>query len=227
MAASLRAGGAVAICPVRHPTRRPRFQWRDPLLLYDDLREDERQIADAARVFAQGELLPRVEQAYLDDSTDPGLFKLMGAAGLLGVTVPAEYGCAGANYVAYGLVAREVERVDSGFRSMMSVQSSLVMFPILEFGTEAQRRKYLPSLGTGELIGCFGLTEPEAGSDPGGMKTRAEKIAGGYRLTEARPGSRTRRSRTSSSSGRSRWRMAARSAASSSKKAARASRHPR
>ena len=158
------------------------FAWDDPFLLEDQLSEDERMIRDAAKAFAEAELMPRIEKAYLEEKTDPDLFALMGQAGLLGVTVPEEYGCAGANYVSYGLVAREVERVDSGYRSMMSVQSSLVMYPIHAYGSEEQRRRYLPGLGSGELIGCFGLTEPDAGSDPGGMKTRAEKTDGGYRL---------------------------------------------
>ena len=139
-------------------------------------------IRDTARDFAAKELAPRIEKAYLEEKTDPKIFRLMGEAGLLGVTLPEEYGSAGAGYVAYGLIAREVERIDSGFRSMMSVQSSLVMYPIHAYGDEAQRRKYLPGLARGELIGCFGLTEPNAGSDPGGMATRAEKIDGGYRL---------------------------------------------
>jgi glutaryl-CoA dehydrogenase len=159
------------------------FVWSDPFDLESQLTEDERMIRDAARAFAQGELLPRVQEAYLEEKTDPGLFRMMGEQGLLGVTLPEEYGCANASYVAYGLVAREVERVDSGYRSMMSVQSSLVMFPIYTYGSEAQRKKYLPKLASGEFIGCFGLTEPDAGSDPGGMKTRAEKVADGYRLT--------------------------------------------
>ncbi len=159
-----------------------RFVWDDPFLIDDQLTEDERMIRDAAKSFAEGELMPRIEKAYLEETTDPDLFRLMGQSGLLGVTVPEEYGCAGANYVSYGLVAHEVERVDSGYRSMMSVQSSLVMYPIYAYGSEEQRQKYLPGLGSGELIGCFGLTEPDAGSDPGGMKTRAEKIDGGYRL---------------------------------------------
>ncbi len=159
------------------------FVWDDPFLLDDQLTEDEHMIRDAAKAFAEAELAPRIEKAYLEEKTDPELFPLMGQAGLLGVTIPEAYGCAGAGYVSYGLVAREVERVDSGYRSMMSVQSSLVMFPIHAYGTEEQRRKYLPGLGRGELIGCFGLTEPDAGSDPGGMKTRAEKISGGWRLT--------------------------------------------
>jgi glutaryl-CoA dehydrogenase len=159
------------------------FTWSDPFLLDDQLSDDERMIRDAARDFAQGELAPLVADAYLNEHTDPGLFRKMGEQGLLGVTLPEEYGCAGANYVSYGLVAREVERVDSGYRSMMSVQSSLVMYPIYTYGSEAQRKKYLPKLASGEFIGCFGLTEPDAGSDPAGMKTRAEKVADGYRLT--------------------------------------------
>ncbi len=159
------------------------FKWEDPFLIDDQLNEDERMIRDAARAFAREELEPRINDAYMKEETDPDLFRKMGQAGLLGVTVPEEYGCAGANYVAYGLVAREVERVDSGYRSMMSVQSSLVMYPIYAYGDDHQRRKYLPGLGSGELIGCFGLTEPDAGSDPAGMKTRAVKTDGGYRLT--------------------------------------------
>ncbi|OHV72663.1 acyl-CoA dehydrogenase [Ensifer sp. LCM 4579] len=165
-----------------HPSQGSAFAWDDPLFLDDQLAEDERMIRDAARAFAEAELLPRVEEAYLEEKTDPGLFRLMGKAGLLGVTLPEKYGAAGANYVSYGLVAREVERVDSGYRSMMSVQSSLVIYPIYAYGSEEQRDKYLPGLVSGELIGCFGLTEPDAGSDPGSMKTRAEKIEGGYRL---------------------------------------------
>ncbi|WFU12774.1 acyl-CoA dehydrogenase (plasmid) [Rhizobium sp. CB3090] len=158
------------------------FAWNDPFLLDDQLSEEEHMIRDSAAAFAQAELMPRIQEAYAEEHTDPGLFRLMGKAGLLGVTLPEKYGAAGANYVAYGLVAREVERIDSGYRSMMSVQSSLVMYPIFAYGSEEQRDKYLPGLVSGELIGCFGLTEPDAGSDPGGMKTRAEKIAGGYRL---------------------------------------------
>jgi glutaryl-CoA dehydrogenase len=158
------------------------FQWDDPFLLEEQLSQEERMIRDAANAFAQSELAPRVEAAYMAEKSEPELFTLMGQAGLLGVTVPEEYGGAGANYVSYGLVAREVERIDSGYRSMMSVQSSLVMYPIYSYGDEVQRKKYLPGLASGKLIGCFGLTEPDAGSDPGGMKTRAEKIDGGYRL---------------------------------------------
>jgi glutaryl-CoA dehydrogenase len=169
----------------RGPSLGP-FQWDDPLLLESQLTEDERMIRDTAREFAAKELSPRVERAYLEEKTDPALFHLMGKAGLLGVTLPEEFGGAGAGYVSYGLVTREVERVDSGFRSMMSVQSSLVMYPIHAYGDPDQWRKYLPRLARGELIGCFGLTEPEAGSDPGGMKTRAEKIAGGYRINGAK-----------------------------------------
>ena len=162
------------------------FKWDDPLLLEAQLTEDERMIRDTARDFAAHELAPQIQKAYLEEKTDPKLFRLMGEAGLLGVTLPQEFGCAGAGYVAYGLVAREVERVDSGFRSMMSVQSSLVMYPIHAYGDSDQRRKYLPGLARGELVGCFGLTEPNAGSDPGGMTTRAEKIDGGYRLIGAK-----------------------------------------
>jgi len=164
------------------PTRNP-FSWNDPFLLDEQLTEDERMIRDTAAAFAADKLAPRVEEAYLEEKTDPAIFAEMGASGLLGVTIPEEYGGVGAGYVAYGLVAREVERIDSGYRSMMSVQSSLVMHPIFAYGTEEQKKKYLPKLASGEWIGCFGLTEPDAGSDPGGMKTRAEKIDGGYRLT--------------------------------------------
>ena len=159
------------------------FVWDDPFLLEDQLTDDERMIRDSAKAFATRELLPRVEEAYLTEKADPGIFPLMGKAGLLGVTMPECYGGAAASYVAYGLAAREIERVDSGYRSMMSVQSSLVIYPIYAYGAEEQRQKYLPKLVSGEYIGCFGLTEPDAGSDPGGMKTRAEKMPGGYRLT--------------------------------------------
>jgi glutaryl-CoA dehydrogenase len=159
------------------------FVWDDPFLLEDQLSEDERMIRNAAAAFAADKLTPRIEQAYMEEKTDPAIFREMGEAGLLGVTVPEEYGGLGANYVTYGLIAREVERVDSGYRSMMSVQSSLVMFPIHAYGSEEQRKKYLPKLASGEWIGCFGLTEPDAGSDPGGMKTRAERTANGYRLS--------------------------------------------
>ena len=159
-----------------------RFDWEDPFRLNDQLTEEERMLRDAARAYAQERLQPRVIDAYREERTDPEIFREMGGMGLLGVTVPEEYGGLGASYVAYGLVAREVERVDSGYRSMMSVQSSLVMYPIYAYGSEEQRMKYLPKLATGEFIGCFGLTEPDAGSDPGGMKTTARKTAGGYVL---------------------------------------------
>ena len=159
------------------------FVWNDPFLIEDQLSEDERMIRDAAAIFAADKLAPRVEDAYMDETTDPAIFREMGDAGLLGITIPEEYGGLGAGYVTYGLVAREVERVDSGYRSMMSVQSSLVMYPIHAYGSEEQRKKFLPKLASGEWIGCFGLTEPDAGSDPGGMKTRAEKTANGYRLS--------------------------------------------
>lgn len=158
------------------------FQWDDPFLLDDQLTEDERMIRDTARAYAQDRLQPRVIDAYREESTDPEIFREMGELGLLGVTVSETYGGAGASYVAYGLVAREVERVDSGYRSMMSVQSSLVIYPIYAYGSEEQKQKYLPKLISGEWIGCFGLTEPDAGSDPAGMKTRAIKTESGYRL---------------------------------------------
>lgn len=159
-----------------------KFSWDDPFRLSDQLSEEERLIADSARAYAQEKLQPRVTQAFQNEETDPEIFREMGEMGLLGTTIPEEYGGVGASYVSYGLVAREIERVDSGYRSMMSVQSSLVMYPIYAYGSEDQRRKYLPKLASGEWIGCFGLTEPDAGSDPAGMKTRAEKIEGGYRL---------------------------------------------
>jgi len=159
------------------------FDWQDPLRLTEQLEEDERMIAESARAYAQEKLQPRVTEAFRDERTDPGIFREMGEMGLLGTTIPETYGGLGAGYVGYGLVAREVERVDSGYRSMMSVQSSLVMYPIHAYGNEDQRRKYLPGLAAGDLIGCFGLTEPDAGSDPAGMKTRARKVDGGYRLS--------------------------------------------
>jgi glutaryl-CoA dehydrogenase len=162
------------------------FEWADPFRFEDQLTEDERMIRDTARDYAQGKLAPRVVQAYLEEKTDRAIFDEMGELGLLGVKIPVEYGGSGANYVSYGLVARELERVDSGYRSMLSVQASLVMYPIHAYGTEAQRKKYLPKLCTGEWVGCFGLTEPDAGSDPAGMTTRAEKVADGYRLTGAK-----------------------------------------
>jgi glutaryl-CoA dehydrogenase len=160
-----------------------RFAWEDALGLEALLNEDERMLRDASRTFAEINLAPRVIDDYRDEVAAPEIFQQMGDAGLLGITVPEEYGGLGAGYVTYGLVAREVERVDSGYRSMMSVQSSLVMYPIYAYGSEEQRQKYLPGLAAGTLIGCFGLTEPDAGSDPAGMKTRAEKTATGYRLT--------------------------------------------
>ena len=159
------------------------FAWDDALRLESQLSEDERMLRDAAQSFAQTVLQPRVIVAYRNETSDPELFRLMGEAGLLGATLPEEYGGLGASYVTYGLIAREIERVDSGYRSMMSVQSSLVIYPIYAYGSEEQRQKYLPGLSSGALIGCFGLTEPDAGSDPAGMKTRAEKTATGYRLT--------------------------------------------
>ncbi len=162
------------------------FNWEDPFLLDEQLTEEERAIRDTARAYAQDKLAPRVTEAYLAEKTDRAIFSEMGALGLLGVTLPEKYGCAGANYVSYGLVNREIERVNSGFRSMNSVQSSLVMYPIYAYGSEEQRMKYLPKLATGEWVGCFGLTEPDAGSDPAGMTTRAEKVADGYRLTGAK-----------------------------------------
>ncbi len=159
------------------------FDWADPFRLQDQLSDEERMISQAAAAFAADKLAPRVQDDYLEERVDPTIFRDMGAAGLLGATIPEQYGGLGAGYVGYGLVAREVERVDSGYRSMMSVQSSLVMFPIHAYGSEEQRKTYLPKLASGEWIGCFGLTEPDAGSDPGGMKTRATKIDGGYRLS--------------------------------------------
>ncbi|MHA6718565.1 acyl-CoA dehydrogenase [Sphingomonas sp. RS6] len=163
-----------------------RFDWQDPFGLDGELTDEERMVRDAARDYAQGELLPRVTSAYLEERFDREIMSEMGALGLLGPTIPESYGGAGLGYVAYGLVAREVERVDSGYRSAMSVQSSLVMHPIHAYGSEEQRRKYLPKLASGEWVGCFGLTEPDAGSDPAGMRTRAEKIDGGYRITGAK-----------------------------------------
>lgn len=162
------------------------FAWDDPFLFETQLNEEERMIRDTARTYAQQQLAPLIRQAFRNESTDPAIFREMGDLGLLGVTIPENYGGIGASYVAYGLIAREVERVDSGYRSMMSVQSSLVMYPIQAYGSEAQRRKYLPKLARGEWIGCFGLTEPDAGSDPGSMKTRATKTDSGYRLNGAK-----------------------------------------
>jgi glutaryl-CoA dehydrogenase len=165
------------------PKAKPRFSWEDPLALDAQLSEEERMVRDAAHAYCQEKLAPRVLDAFRHERTDPAVFREMGALGLLGPTIPERYGGPGLNYVSYGLIAREVERVDSGFRSMMSVQSSLVMLPIFEFGTETLREKYLPRLAKGELIGCFGLTEPNHGSDPGSMTSRAVRAAGGYRLT--------------------------------------------
>lgn len=159
------------------------FKWDDPFYLDDQLSEEERLVRDTAHAYAQEKLQTRVIEAFREEKTDPAIFREMGENGLLGCTLPEEYGGAGLGYVAYGLVAREVERVDSGYRSMMSVQSSLVMYPIYAYGSEEQRQKYLPKLASGEWIGCFGLTEPDAGSDPAGMKTRAQKTANGYKLT--------------------------------------------
>jgi len=175
-AAERRGGGAVA------SLKDSAFVWEDPLDLEHDLSEEEKMVRDTARGYAQDKLMPRVLSAYRDERFDPEMFQEMGALGLLGPTIPEEYGGAGLGYVSYGLIAREVERVDSGYRSAMSVQSSLVMYPIYAYGTDAQRKKYLPKLASGELIGCFGLTEPDYGSDPGAMITRAEKVAGGYKL---------------------------------------------
>ena len=159
------------------------FSWEDPFLLNDQLSEEERMLAEGARQFAEEKLAPRITDAFVQETVAPEIFAEMGQMGLLGVTVPEEYGGLGGSYVSYGLVAREIERVDSGYRSMMSVQSSLVMYPIYAYGSEEQRQKYLPKLASGEWIGCFGLTEPDAGSDPAGMKTRAERTATGYKLT--------------------------------------------
>jgi glutaryl-CoA dehydrogenase len=162
------------------------FKWDDPLDLESELTEEERMVRDTARGYAQDKLFPRVLAANRDGNFNPDIVHEMGALGLLGATIPQDYGGAGLNYVCYGLIAREIERVDSGFRSLMSVQSSLVMHPIYAYGSEAQRRKYLPKLATGEIVGCFGLTEPDHGSDPGSMVTRAEKAPGGYKLTGAK-----------------------------------------
>jgi glutaryl-CoA dehydrogenase len=164
-------------------TNETAFKWNDPLLLDQQLSDDERMVRDAARAYCQGRLAPRVLEMFRSERADPSIFREMGELNLLGVTIPEQYGGAGMGYVAYGLAAREVERVDSGFRSMMSVQGSLVMVPIHEFGTEAQKQKFLPKLATGEWIGCFGLTEPNFGSDPGGMLSRAVKVDGGFELS--------------------------------------------
>jgi len=161
----------------------PQFQWDDPFLLENQLTDEERMVRDTARDYAQDKLMPRVLEAYRNETFDREIMNEMGELGLLGPTIPEEYGCAGVSNVCYGLIAREVERVDSGYRSAMSVQSSLVMHPIYAYGSEEQRQKYLPKLATGEFVGCFGLTEPDSGSDPASMRTRAEKIDGGYKLT--------------------------------------------
>ena len=182
VAATARATAATAAAAGKAPGRRAVFDWADPFGLESALAEEERMVRDTARAFCQEELMPRVVEAFREERVDRGLFRALGALGFLGSTIDG-YGCAGANYTTYGLVAREIERVDSGYRSMMSVQSSLVMHPIHAYGTEAQREKYLPRLATGEWVGCFGLTEPDHGSDPGGMKTRAEPAEGGWRLT--------------------------------------------
>ena len=163
-------------------TRWTPLNWQDPFELDSQLSEEQRMVRDSAKQYAQSSLAPRVKQAFREESTDPNIFREMGEMGLLGATIDG-YGCPGVDYVCYGLIAREIERVDSGYRSMMSVQSSLVMYPIHAYGTEEQREKYLPKLATGEWIGCFGLTEPDHGSDPGGMVTRAKAVDGGYRLT--------------------------------------------
>ncbi len=165
------------------PSRKARFAWDDPLLLEAQLSEDERMVRDAARAYCQKRLAPRVLEAFRSEKAEPGIFREMGGLGMLGPTIPPAYGGPGLNYVSYGLIAREVERVDSGYRSMMSVQSSLVMLPILQFATEAAKQKYLPRLASGERIGCFGLTEPNHGSDPGSMQSRAKRVRGGYSLT--------------------------------------------
>ena len=165
--------------------RKPKaqFSWEDPFLLEQQLTEDERMVKEAAAAYCTDKLEPRVLEAFRHEKVDVAVFREMGALGLLGPTIPTEYGGPGLSYVCYGLIAREVERVDSGYRSTMSVQSSLVMLPIFEFGTEAQRKKYLPKLASGEWIGCFGLTEPNHGSDPGSMASRAKKVKGGYRVS--------------------------------------------
>jgi len=168
------------------PTGKARFVWEDPLLLEEQLSEEERMVRDAARAYCQDQLMPRILEANRHETFDRTIMTEMGALGFLGSTIPEDYGCAGVNHVCYGLIAREVERVDSGYRSAMSVQSSLVMHPIYSYGSEEQRQRYLPRLATGELVGCFGLTEPDHGSDPGGMKTRAKSVDGGYRLKGAK-----------------------------------------
>jgi len=172
--------------PERVHTTKPQFQWDDPLLLEAQLSQEERMVRDTAHAYAQEKLMPRIKEAFRHEITDPMIFREMGELGFLGATLPPEFGGAGLNYVCYGLVAREVERVDSGYRSMMSVQSSLVIFPIYSYGSAAQRQKYLPKLARGEWIGCFGLTEPNHGSDPGSMVTRARSVPGGYKVSGAK-----------------------------------------
>jgi glutaryl-CoA dehydrogenase len=172
--------------PAKTRTARPQFAWHDPLLLDQQLNEQERMVRDAAHAYCRDRLAPRIVEAFRRENSDPAIFREMGELGLLGPTIPVEHGGAGLNYVSYGLIAREIERIDSGYRSMMSVQSSLVMVPIHEFGSAEQKKKYLPRLGKGELIGCFGLTEPDHGSDPQSMTTRAKKVAGGYSLSGAK-----------------------------------------
>ena len=169
-----------------HSANKAQFKWDDPLLLEAQLAHEERMVRDTAHAYAQEKLMPRVKEAFRHEITDPAIFREMGELGFLGSTLPAEFGGAGLNYVCYGLVAREVERVDSGYRSMMSVQSSLVIFPIYSYGSAAQRQKYLPKLASGEWIGCFGLTEPNHGSDPGSMVTRARTVPGGYKVSGAK-----------------------------------------
>ncbi|HEY7610874.1 MAG TPA: acyl-CoA dehydrogenase family protein, partial [Alphaproteobacteria bacterium] len=174
----------IAAKPAKVPSNQhATFQWDDPFLFDDQLTEDERMVRDSARAYCQEKLMPRVLEAHRHEKYDRAIMTEMGALGFLGSTLPEKYGCPGVNYVTYGLVAREVERVDSGYRSAMSVQSSLVMHPIYAYGTEEQRMRYLPKLATGEWVGCFGLTEPDHGSDPGSMKTRAKSVAGGFALT--------------------------------------------
>ena len=175
----------VPIAEGSNPSAEAWFDWADPLLLGDEFSEDERMVRDSAGAYCQEKLLPRIIKANRAEHFDREIINEMGALGFLGATIEG-YGCAGVNYVCYGLIAREVERVDSGYRSAMSVQSSLVMYPIHDFGTEAQRQKYLPKLARGEWVGCFGLTEPDAGSDPAGMRTRARKMDGGYVLKSSK-----------------------------------------
>ncbi|PIW27059.1 MAG: acyl-CoA dehydrogenase [Rhodospirillales bacterium CG15_BIG_FIL_POST_REV_8_21_14_020_66_15] len=176
------AADATQLAP-KSPQAKPEFNWEDPFALADQLTEDERMVAETARAYAQDKLMPRVLESFRNETFDREIFEEMGALGFLGPTIPEQYGGAGVNHVCYGLIAREVERVDSGYRSSLSVQSSLVMYPIYAYGTEEQRSKYLPRLAKGEMVGAFGLTEPDHGSDPGGMKTRAAKADGGYVLT--------------------------------------------